>query len=138
MLVAKAADTILAPAIGAAARVIVREIRPGIAIGAVILAHCPPLAIADIGTPAPPRRAEPGFLQPAAFFGLRTAVGVSAALSYHCSRQSCRRGDNSRCLTNSWPQSCAAGRRRSSSRGCPKHAGVDSAAFRTQVVLVLH
>src|SRR6266700_2795871 len=83
MLVAKAADPVLAPAIGPAARVIVREIRPGIAIGAVILAHRPPLAIADIGPPASPRRAAPGFLEPAAFFGLRDALRGSAAASNH-------------------------------------------------------
>src|SRR6266704_22634 len=59
MLVAKPADPVLAPAIGPAARVIVREIGPRIAVGAVILAHRPPLAIADIRPPAPPRGVEP-------------------------------------------------------------------------------
>src|SRR5438445_8934637 len=83
MLVAKPADAILAPAIGPAARVIMRKIRPRIAIGAVILAHRPPLAIADIGPPAPPRRAAPGVVEPAAFFGLRTAWRSSAAASNH-------------------------------------------------------
>src|SRR6266700_6378146 len=79
MLVAKPADAILAPAIGPAARVIVREIRPRVAIGAVILAHRPPLAIADIGPPAPPRRAAPGFVKPAAFGRLRDGLRYPAA-----------------------------------------------------------
>src|SRR6266700_2358374 len=83
MLVAKPADPVLAPAIGPAARMIVREIGPRIAVGAVILAHRPPLAIADIGSPTPPRRAAPGFLQPPAFFRLRDALRGSAAASNH-------------------------------------------------------
>ena len=44
--VANAADAVLAPAIGAGARVIVREIFPGGAVGAVILANRAPLALA--------------------------------------------------------------------------------------------
>src|SRR6266851_168679 len=97
MLVAKPADAVLAPAIGPAARVIVREIRPRIAVSAVVLAHRPPLAIADIGPPAPPRHAASGFVEPAAFFCLRDARRAFPAASNHRSRQSCRRGGNSRC-----------------------------------------
>src|SRR5439155_13685326 len=125
MLVAKAADAVLAPAIGPAARVIMREMGPRIAVGAVILAHRPPLAIADIGPPAPPRRTLPGFLQPAAFCGLRNAVRASAAASSHYSPPNCRRGRDS----------CATGRRWSSSRGTPR---LDSSALRTHAVPVLH
>ena len=54
-VVAEAGDRILAPAIGAAACLVVADEVPGIAIPAVILAHGAPLAIADIGAPAAPR-----------------------------------------------------------------------------------
>ncbi len=85
MIVAKPADAVFAPAIGPAARVIVREVFPCVAIGAVILAHRPPLAIADIGTPAPPLDAVAGFRQPASFGRLRDDVerlprGVASSL----------------------------------------------------------
>src|SRR5207302_7203439 len=84
VLVAEAADAVFAPAIGAAARVIMREICPGVAVGAVILAHRAPLALADIGSPAPPGRTAPRFLQPAAFSRLRdVAGGVVAAVWRH-------------------------------------------------------
>ncbi len=44
--VAEAGDAILAPPIGAAARMIVRKVLPGVAAGAVVLAHGAPLALA--------------------------------------------------------------------------------------------
>ena len=47
-------DAVLAPAIGAAARVIVREVFPGGAARAVILADGAPLAFAQIRTPVLP------------------------------------------------------------------------------------
>ena len=83
MVVAKTADAVLAPAIGAAARVIVRQIIPSIAIGAVVLAHRSPLPVTDIGTPAPPRRTEPGVRQPAPFGGVRDPVGSALPAAWH-------------------------------------------------------
>ena len=54
LVVAKPGDAILAPAIGAAGRMLMGEIAPGVAVGAVILAHRAPLALADIGPPFAP------------------------------------------------------------------------------------
>src|SRR5262249_13692682 len=53
-VVAKPADAILAPAVGAAAGLIVGEIIPGRAARAIILAHRAPLPLAEIRTPASP------------------------------------------------------------------------------------
>ena len=52
--IAEAGETILAPAISAAAGHVVGEIVPGVAMGAVILADRAPLAFAQVGTPAAP------------------------------------------------------------------------------------
>ncbi len=59
MAVAKTGDPVFSPAIGAAARMIMREVVPGCAVFTVILANSAPLALADIGPPAPPRCTEP-------------------------------------------------------------------------------
>src|SRR5260370_36165806 len=59
LVVAKAADPVLAPAIGTGARLIVRKIFPGRAVLAVILAHRSPLTPAEIRPPAPPLVAVP-------------------------------------------------------------------------------
>ena len=61
LLVADAGQTILAPAIGAAAGVVVRKVIPRRAAGAVILAHRAPLAFGKIRPPKMPgpRRREP-------------------------------------------------------------------------------
>jgi hypothetical protein len=53
-VVAETGDAVLAPAIGAAARLVVREIIPRRAAGAVVLAHRAPLPLAHIRAPAPP------------------------------------------------------------------------------------
>src|SRR5512147_2391509 len=50
--VADAGDAVLAPAIGARAGVVVREELPGVAPGAVVLAHRAPGAVADVRPPA--------------------------------------------------------------------------------------
>ena len=62
MIVGDARDAFLAPAIGARARVIVRRIVPGRAVRGVVLAHRPPQAVGEIGTPSTPplSRAPPG------------------------------------------------------------------------------
>src|SRR5580698_9005068 len=54
MAVAKAGDAVFAPAVSAGTRVIVREIIPGVAVGAVVLANRAPLAFGKIRTPALP------------------------------------------------------------------------------------
>src|ERR1700759_4395911 len=59
VLVAEPTNPVLAPAIGAAARMIVREIFPGSAIFAVILANSAPLALAEVRPPTPPVLAVP-------------------------------------------------------------------------------
>ncbi len=53
-VVGETSDSILAPAIGAAARLLVAEVLPRGAIRAVILAHRSPLPLAEVGTPLPP------------------------------------------------------------------------------------
>src|SRR5213080_3895359 len=53
-VVAKAGDAILAPAIGASARLVVGEIIPGGAARAIILAHRAPLPLTEIRAPAAP------------------------------------------------------------------------------------
>src|SRR5215469_10141240 len=56
MLIAETEKTVLAPAIGATARMIVCKIIPGRSIRTVIFAHGSPLALAEIRAPAPPMR----------------------------------------------------------------------------------
>src|ERR1700736_2015649 len=54
--VAEAANTVFAPTIGATTGVIVREIVPGRSTGTIVLTHCSPLALAQIGAPTFPMR----------------------------------------------------------------------------------
>ena len=51
LLVADAAEAVFAPAIGARARLIMREVAPCIAVRTVILAHGSPGAFGQIGAP---------------------------------------------------------------------------------------
>ena len=74
VVVAPAGNPVLAPAIGAAAGVVVREMVPGRAVGAVILPHRPPLPLAEIGPPVPPRHAGLARRQPPAFGGVEQVV----------------------------------------------------------------
>ena len=65
-LVADPRDAVLAPAVGARPRLVVREVAPRVPAGAVVLAHRPPLALAQVRAPGLPRdlpRAR--FLEPA-------------------------------------------------------------------------
>ena len=79
--VAKPADPVLAPAIGAAACLVMRQVVPGVAIGAVVLAHRAPLALAHIGAPfAPGLPARVGFLQALALRGGLRRHGRSSLL----------------------------------------------------------
>src|SRR5438477_562924 len=48
-------DAVLAPAVRTRARMIVREVVPGGAAGAVVLAHRAPRALADVRSPCAPR-----------------------------------------------------------------------------------
>ena len=66
-IVGDAGNAVLAPAVGARARLVVREVEPGIAVLAVILANGSPLPLTQVRTPHPPgharaRLAEPVFL----------------------------------------------------------------------------
>ena len=56
-VVADAREPVLAPAVGARAGVVVREVAPRVAVGAVVLAHRAPGALAEVRPPVPPRRA---------------------------------------------------------------------------------
>src|SRR5207248_11534490 len=65
------ADAVFSPAVGAGTRVVVREIFPSRAAGAVILADRSPLPLRKIGPPALPMLlAASRFFEPAAFSGL--------------------------------------------------------------------
>ena len=71
LVVADAGEAVLAPAVGAAAGVVVREVVPGVAVGAVVLADGAPLPLAQVRPPAPPRLlAETVFFQPALLLGV--------------------------------------------------------------------
>ncbi len=54
LVVAEAGEAVLAPAIGPRAGVVMGKIVPGLAGGAVVLAHGAPLALAEIGAPFAP------------------------------------------------------------------------------------
>ena len=64
--VREAGQTVLAPAIGARAGVVVRQVVPGGAAGAVVLAHGAPLPLAQVGAPqVPVTRLPQTVLEPA-------------------------------------------------------------------------
>ena len=52
--VAEPGDAVLAPAVRLAPRQVVRQVAPGIAVVAVVLADSGPGAVADVGAPAAP------------------------------------------------------------------------------------
>src|SRR4029453_9566693 len=52
--VAEAGHAVLTPPVGARPRVVVREVGPGVAVGAVVLPHRAPLALAHVRTPQVP------------------------------------------------------------------------------------
>src|SRR5262249_46142996 len=62
-VVTDAGQAVLPPAVGPAARVVVREVRPGAAVRAVVLAHRAPLPFAQVRPPA-----APGLLAEAVLF----------------------------------------------------------------------
>ena len=61
-LVADPRQPVLAPPIGTGAGLLVRQCPPGIAVGAVILPHGPPLPLGEIGAPQGPRPVAPALL----------------------------------------------------------------------------
>src|SRR5262249_14595992 len=67
-VVRDARQTVLAPAIRSRASLIVREVIPGVPRLAVVLAHRPPLALADIGTPLLPGNVSLARLRQSGFF----------------------------------------------------------------------
>src|SRR5260370_4212602 len=79
MVIANSADPVLAPAIGAGTRLIVREILPGRAVGAVILANRAPLALAEIRSPTPPLHFDLPLVPECLVFPGRLTFGVSVA-----------------------------------------------------------
>ena len=75
LIVGDARDPVLAPAVRARARLVVREGIPRVAVCRVVLAHRAPLALGQIRTPRLPRRgARPRRLQPVVLGGLHTAA----------------------------------------------------------------
>ena len=74
-----AGDAVLAPAIGAAAGVVVREVVPGVAVRAVVLAHRAPLALAQVRPPRLPALAVRVLGQTLCFARPRRARRVSDA-----------------------------------------------------------
>src|SRR5262249_20363382 len=72
LIVAKTPNPVLAPAIGAAPRVVVREIIPCIAVFAVVFAHRAPLPFAEVWPPTPPLHASQYFFKARAFRSKRS------------------------------------------------------------------
>ena len=71
VIVGDPSQSVLAPVIGARARLVVAEVIPGVAVVAVILADGAPLAFAEIGPPLLPRNVRlPSFLE-TLLFGVR-------------------------------------------------------------------
>ena len=86
VVVAQAQQAVLAPPVGARAGVVVGKVVPGVAVGRIVLAHRPPLAIGEIGAPAAPvRRACACLRESLRFFRHRVlpTVAPSAELPYH-------------------------------------------------------
>src|SRR5277367_2498757 len=73
MIVGNAGDTVLAPAIGARAGLVVAEIVPGVAPLAVVLANRAPLAFAEVRAPFFPRGFVLASLLKSVLFGVHAA-----------------------------------------------------------------
>ena len=75
-------ETVLAPAIGAGAGLIVAEVVPRVAVLAVVLAHRAPLSLAQVGSPFfPGDPGLPGVVQPLLF---RDVVGMDGFDRFGC------------------------------------------------------
>ena len=67
LVVAESAEPVLAPPVGARARLVVGEVVPGVAVFAVVLADRAPLPLAEVGSPFLPRHAGARFRKARAF-----------------------------------------------------------------------
>src|SRR5208283_1856693 len=77
LAVGDAQEPVLAPAVGAAARLLVREVAPALAVRGVVLSHGAPLPLREIGAPAlPVPRAQ-------AVLGQAGLLGVWGCLTGH-------------------------------------------------------
>ncbi len=86
-VVGNAGNAVLAPAVRARSRVLVRKIFPGRSIGAVVLAHGAPLALADVRSESAPRRlAGARGLEPLLLVGQRRHVSGHRGLRRVCPR----------------------------------------------------
>ncbi len=89
VVVADAGQAVLAPAVGARTRLVVAEVVPGVAVGAVVLAHRAPLALAQVRAPfLPVGLAGARLLEPALFcvgvhLLLRLTATPSVAVALH-------------------------------------------------------
>ena len=76
--VGDAEQPVLVPPVGAAPRVVVREVAPRVAVGAVVLAHGAPRALREVRAPQPPRRVLVAHLEEAEPLGVERPPGVAA------------------------------------------------------------
>jgi hypothetical protein len=83
LTITDAEDPVLAPAISATARVIVREVVPRVAVGRVILAHRAPLSLGEVRTPALPVVLAPRVFEETLGFGIECAFCASALSACH-------------------------------------------------------
>ena len=70
VVVPEACDAVLAPPVGAASCMVVRQILPRVAVRAIVFAHRPPLALAEIGSPGAPFVRVLSGSDPAPFCGI--------------------------------------------------------------------
>src|SRR5262245_58415520 len=86
LVIAEAPESVLAPPVGAGARLVAGEIVPGVAVVAVVLPDCPPLALAEVGTPFLPKDVRLARLvQPFLLRGLYYRVHFSPPLLHEMS-----------------------------------------------------
>src|SRR5262249_14988996 len=108
LAITQAEQPVLAPTVGAAARLVVREVAPAVAALAVVLAYRAPLPLGEVGAEALPVLLAPFILVEAAPFGVDGARRIAhrglrgwraASLPLSCARRG-------------WRGSGAPGRRR--------------------------
>src|SRR5262249_7831478 len=88
-VVGDASEPVLTPSVGTVLRVIMSEVVPGVAVRAVVLAHRPPLALAQIRPPLLPGYALViFFLQPLSLMKVSTLHAVPHFLPLDVSRPS--------------------------------------------------
>ena len=123
--VADAGQAVLAPAVGLAAGLVVGEEVPGVAVGAVVLAHGAPGALGDVRTPAPPRRrarraARPGARARRSGPGAPCSSAQMNVSTVAVARRPTRRALSASCRLN--VTSCCLIRSRTSSKGSGRPA----------------